>query len=52
MTIVQTCRSNGVNPFDYMIAVVRNAPLAKADPGRWMPWNHQTALAEQSALSP
>jgi transposase len=51
MTVVQTCRSNGVNPFDYMMAVIRHATLAKADPGRWMPWNYQAALAEQSALS-
>lgn len=51
MSLVQTCRSNGVNPFDYMMAVIRNAIMAKADPGRWMPWNYQTALAEQSAIS-
>ena len=51
MSVVQTCRSNGVNPFDYMMAVIRNATVAKADPGRWLPWNYQTALADQSALS-
>jgi transposase len=52
MSLVQTCRSNGVNPFHYMMAVVRNAPRAKANPGAWMPWNFQTALAEPAALSP
>lgn len=51
MTVVQTCRSNSVNPFDYMMAVIGHATLAKAAPGRWMPWNYQTALAEQSDLS-
>jgi len=51
MSVVQTCRSNGVNPFDYMMAVIRNATQAKADPRHWLPWNYQTALAEQSALS-
>ena len=51
MSLVQTCRHNAVNPFDYMMAVVRNATLAKADPGRWMPWNYQTARAEQPAVS-
>jgi hypothetical protein len=51
MSLVQTCRHNGVNPFDYMMAVVRNATLAKADPGQWMPWNYQTAQAEQPAVS-
>jgi hypothetical protein len=52
MSLVQTCRSNGVNPFHYMLAVVRNAASAKANPGAWMPWNFQTALAEPAALSP
>ena len=51
MSVVETCRANRVNPFEYMMAVVRNAPAAKADPGQWMPWNFQTALAEQTALA-
>lgn len=51
MSLGQTCRHNGVNPFDYMMAVVRNATLAKADPARWMPWNYETARAEQPAAS-
>jgi hypothetical protein len=51
MSLVQTCRSNGVNPFDYMMAVIRNASQAKAEPMRWMPWNYPAALAEPSALS-
>ncbi len=51
MSLVETCRANGVNPFNYMMAVVRNAAAAKTDPGRWMPWNFQIALAEQTALA-
>ena len=51
MSVVETCRANRVNPFEYMMAVVRNAAAAKADPGQWMPWNFQTALAEQTALA-
>ena len=52
MSLVETCRSNAVNPFDYMLAVVRNAARAKADPGAWMPWNFLSAIAEPAALSP
>ena len=51
MSLVETCRANGVNPFDYMMAVVRHPVAAKTDPGRWMPWNFQTVLAEQTALA-
>lgn len=43
MSLVHTCRSHDANPFDYMMAVVANAPSAKADPSRWMPWNYQAA---------
>lgn len=48
---VTTCRHNAVNPFDYMMTMVSNATLAKADPGNWMPWNYQTARAEESDAS-
>lgn len=40
MTVIETCRANGVNPFDYMLAVVKNAEAAGRDPGKWMPWNY------------
>ncbi len=47
MTVIETCRANGVNPFDYMMAVVRNPEAVRADPGRWMPWNYdQTTVGE------
>ena len=52
MSLVETCRANGINPFDYMMAVVRNAPAVKTDPGRWMPWNFQAALSGKAARAP
>ncbi len=52
MSLVQTCRSNNVNPFDYMLSVVRNAARAKSNPESWMPWNFHTALAASQALPP
>lgn len=51
MSLVQTCRANGVNPFDYLLAVLRNAPAAKADPARWMPWNFTQSTATLSNTS-
>jgi len=50
MSMVQTCRANGINPFDYLLAVVRNAPAAKAAPEKWMPWNYQANLAQPTAV--
>ncbi len=52
MSLVETCRANVVNPFEYLLAVVRNAATAKANPQCWMPWNFQAALPEQTALPP
>lgn len=49
MSVVETCRANGVNPFDYMMAVVRNTESVNLDPTRWMPWNFHIALAESTA---
>lgn len=48
MSVVETCRANGVNPFDYMMAVVRHAGSVNLDPTRWMPWNFHIALAEST----
>lgn len=47
MSLIQTCRANAANPFDYMLTVVRNAKAAKADPGSWMPWNYTQNLTPQ-----
>jgi hypothetical protein len=37
MTVIEIFRANGVNPFDYMLAMARNPEAVRADPGRWMP---------------
>ena len=52
MTVIETCRANGVNPFDYMLAIVRNPKAVRADPGRWMPWNYEQATAGESGDPP
>ena len=47
MTVIETCRANGANPFDYILAVVRNSDAVRATPGSWMPWNYdQTRPSE------
>ena len=41
LAVIETCRANGVNPFEYMLAIVRNPKAVRAEPGRWMPWNYE-----------
>jgi hypothetical protein len=49
MSLIHTCALGGINPFDYLMALHRNAEAATAAPSQWFPWNFQQALA---ALKP
>jgi hypothetical protein len=51
MSLVQTCRANAVNPFEYMLAVVRNAQAAKLAPDKWLPWNYPAIPDPQPATN-
>ena len=46
MTLIHTCELEGVNPFDYMVAVQRHSELVEANPDCWMPWNFRGTLAD------
>jgi hypothetical protein len=43
MSLVQTCRLNRINPFAYLLTLVRKAQEVEANPTRWMPWNFHQA---------
>lgn len=45
MTLIHTCLLNGVNPFDYLVTLLRNKALLAASPSDWMPWNYRETLA-------
>jgi hypothetical protein len=51
MSLIQTCRANAVNPFEYMLAVVRNAPAAKSAPDQWLPWNYPANPVPQTKVT-
>jgi hypothetical protein len=44
MTIINTARLNGVNPFDYLTALLLHANLVKKCPPDWLPWNYRATL--------
>ena len=44
MSLIQTCRLNTVNAFDYLTELLRNHQLAADQPGNWMPWNYKETL--------
>jgi len=49
MSLIQTTRLSGENPFDYLTALQRNAAAVREKPGEWMPWNYRTTLARLKA---
>ncbi len=49
MSVIQTCVANLSNPFDYMVAVVKNRQAVQEDPARWMPWNYKETLTVAGA---
>ncbi|MGH7593767.1 MAG: IS66 family transposase [Gemmatimonadales bacterium] len=51
MSLIYTAELNGVNPFEYLTALLRH-PLELAErPSEWMPWNFHSRLARQQAGS-
>ena len=44
MSLIYTCQLGGVDPFDYLSALQRNAADLAAQPENWMPWNYRDEL--------
>ena len=44
MTLIHTAELNGVNAFDYLVALLRHPAQIAASPGEWMPWNYRATL--------
>ena len=40
MSLIHTCELNGVNSFQYLVALQRHAMEVLRSPGEWMPWNY------------
>jgi transposase len=45
MSIIHSAELAGVNPFDYLVALLRHAKHVAEDPSQWMPWNYRDTLA-------
>lgn len=49
MSLIHTCELNGANPFEYLVALQRNAADVESHPERWMPWSYRERLDELAA---
>lgn len=45
MSLIHTCRLNGVNPFEYLLAIATHSQAVKLTPQAWMPWNYPKPAA-------
>jgi len=45
MSLIHTAELCGVQPFPYLVALLRHHEAAADDPAAWMPWNYHDALA-------
>lgn len=41
MSLIKTCQSSMVNPFEYLVSLHKNKILVKKSPEKWLPWNFQ-----------
>src|SRR6516162_6284327 len=48
MSLIETCRLNGVNSFDYLVELQRHAAELLDRPAAWMPWTYRATLERLS----
>lgn len=51
MSLIQTCRLNRVNPWDYLLALVQHGDQVRASPDQWLPWNYPDALQRAKTVA-
>ena len=44
MTLLHAAALHGVNPVEYLTALIRNERAVPQDPARWLPWNYTSTL--------
>jgi transposase len=46
MSLGNTCVLNGINPYDYLVALFAHIDIAATEPQLWMPWNFEKRRCE------
>jgi hypothetical protein len=45
MSLIESCRINQINPYDYLLTLLKNAANLRASPADWLPWNYHQQKA-------
>jgi transposase len=40
MSVIETCRANGIRAADYLVQVMKNARAVRDHPAQWLPWTY------------
>ena len=51
-SLIETCRLNGINPLDYLRALMENRSAVFADAAAWLPWSYRDTLHATEAPVP
>ncbi|HRF73880.1 IS66 family transposase [Candidatus Accumulibacter contiguus] len=51
MTLIHTAELHKIEPFHYLVSLLRHSGQVALDPAAWMPWNYSEALAHAEAES-
>jgi len=43
MSLIHSAELNGVEPFEYLLELLKHAEEVDREPARWMPWNYPAA---------
>jgi transposase len=52
MSLIESCRLNGANPWEYLLTLMRNKKAARRNPAAFLPWNYPRGEGEEEALAP
>ena len=52
MSLIHTAEIGGVDPFPYLVALLRHHQQVAENPGDWMPWNYTATVERLDALPP
>ena len=50
-SLIANCELNGVNCFEYLLALQQNRRAIETAPKNWLPWNYQEALAALEVIA-
>lgn len=48
MSLIESCKLSGSNPWEYLLALMRNPKQARKNPGDWLPWNYPREGGEEA----